>query len=188
MDHFYMNPCFGENWFTYQDMYSAMVKRFPSGSHFVEIGAWKGRSAAYMGVEIINSGKNILFDTIDTFQGSIEHQDNDVIVQRKLFDVFSENTKPVAHAIRPVVNDSVTAASTYADASIDFVFIDGDHTYVGVKKDIIAWLPKVKPGGIIAGHDYASWFPDTMRGIEECFPGRNVKSPWIDDQSWLVQL
>ena len=188
MDHFYMLPSFGEDWFTYKEMYSAMVKRFPSGSHFVEIGAWKGKSAAYMGVEIVNSGKNIRFDTVDTFQGSVEHQQNEVILQKRLFDVFSENIKPVAHVVNPVVSDSVAAAASYADASLDFVFIDGDHSYEGVKKDIIAWLPKVKPGGIIAGHDYASWFPDTMRGIEECFPGKNVKSPWIDDQSWLVQL
>lgn len=188
MDHFYYDGCFGENWFTYQDMYSAMVNRFPSGSHFVEIGAWKGRSAAYMAVEIINSGKNIRFDTVDTFQGSVEHQDNEVIVQKKLFDVFYENIKPVLHVVNPVVSDSAVAASNYANASLDFVFIDGDHTREGVKRDIIAWLPKVKPGGVIAGHDYAPWFPETMRGVEECFPGKNVKSPWVDDQSWFVQL
>lgn len=45
-------------------------------------------------------------------------------------------------------------AKEFEDGSIDFVFIDADHSYKSVKKDILAWLPKVKKGGIIAGHDY----------------------------------
>ncbi len=40
------------------------------------------------------------------------------------------------------------------DESIDTLFIDGDHTYEGVKKDIEAWMPKVKKGGTIIFHDY----------------------------------
>ena len=54
MKHFYEK--LGENWFTYPKLYSAVVEKFPSGSHFVEVGTWKGMSAAYMAVEIINSG------------------------------------------------------------------------------------------------------------------------------------
>ena len=62
MNHFhYKIP----GWFTFPRLYSTMVDRFPSGAHFVEVGTWQGSSAAYMAVEIINSGKNIKFDCID---------------------------------------------------------------------------------------------------------------------------
>mgnify|MGYP003349871615 CR=1 FL=1 len=75
MQHFYENigP---ENWFNYQDLYRMVVEKYPSGSHFIEVGSWKGRSSAFMAVEIINSGKNIKFDCVDTWEGSPEHADD----------------------------------------------------------------------------------------------------------------
>ena len=55
---------------------------------------------------------------------------------------------------------SVDAAKDFKDESIDFVFIDGDHSFLGVTQDLAAWLPKVKVGGIVSGHD----FSDSPRG------------------------
>ncbi len=40
------------------------------------------------------------------------------------------------------------------DASLDFVYLDADHTYSAIKSDIAAWWPKVRVGGTLAGHDY----------------------------------
>ena len=51
MEHFYQSVG-EENWFDYQELYSSMVNHFCDGAHFVEVGSWKGRSAAFMGVEI----------------------------------------------------------------------------------------------------------------------------------------
>jgi hypothetical protein len=42
----------------------------------------------------------------------------------------------------------------FEDNSLDFVYIDANHTYEGVKEDIKYWYPKVKPGGLLLGHDY----------------------------------
>lgn len=49
---------------------------------------------------------------------------------------------------------SVDAAKDVADRSLDFVFIDGNHVYEAVLEDLAAWVPKVRPGGLVAGHDY----------------------------------
>jgi uncharacterized Rossmann fold enzyme len=49
---------------------------------------------------------------------------------------------------------SMEAARDIPDGSLDFVFIDADHSYEGCKADIEAWLPKVRKGGFISGHDY----------------------------------
>jgi hypothetical protein len=49
---------------------------------------------------------------------------------------------------------SQVAVRHFADGSLDFVYIDGDHRYQAVVADIASWLPKVRSGGIIAGHDY----------------------------------
>jgi hypothetical protein len=50
--------------------------------------------------------------------------------------------------------DTVAASQQFADGSLDFVYIDADHSYEGCKRDILAWAPKVRSRGILAGHDY----------------------------------
>jgi predicted O-methyltransferase YrrM len=56
--------------------------------------------------------------------------------------------------IVPIRLKSDEAAKFFADESIDYIYIDGDHTKDGVQLDIVSWLPKVKNGGIIGGHDW----------------------------------
>jgi predicted O-methyltransferase YrrM len=50
--------------------------------------------------------------------------------------------------------DSVNGALKFADESLDFVYIDADHKYASVLMDISTWYPKVRKGGIVAGHDF----------------------------------
>lgn len=49
---------------------------------------------------------------------------------------------------------SSEAAQDFADNSLDFVFIDGNHEFRHVVNDIADWLPKIRKGGIMSGHDY----------------------------------
>ena len=136
-----------------------MLEKFSGPAHFVEIGSYKGRSSSYMAVEIVNSGKSITFDCVDTWKGSEEHQQGQSfedldVVNNQLYEVFIQNMKPVEGYYTAKRMSSVEAAETYSDNSLDFVFIDAAHDYDSVKQDIISWLPKVKKGGIISGHDY----------------------------------
>lgn len=165
MEHFYQN--LGENWFTYPTLYSEMVDYFPEGSHFVEVGTWKGMSAAYMAVEIINSGKNIKFDCVDTWE-FVEQNDIPQEDYHDLHNIFLTNISPVKHIINPVKELSWEGAKHYEDESLDFVFIDAAHDYESVKKDINAWYPKVKKTGVIAGHDYA-WGEGVRQAVNEFF-------------------
>lgn len=56
--------------------------------------------------------------------------------------------------------DSLSAAKRVLDGSLDFVYIDADHDYQSCRQDIEAWFPKVRHGGIVAGHDYLNWTRD----------------------------
>lgn len=49
---------------------------------------------------------------------------------------------------------SMDALKDFADGSLDFVYIDGDHRFPYIAEDIFHWYSKVRKGGIIAGHDY----------------------------------
>lgn len=154
MEHFYYKI---HGWFDFQNLYSQAVNSAPNeGSHFVEVGSWKGTSSSYMAVEIANSGKKIKFDCVDTWLGSPEHQKGDQpeVNQGILFEVFQKNMEPVKDYYNPIRMDSIEAAKLYEDNSLDFVFIDAAHDTESVINDIKAWFPKVKSGGYICGHDY----------------------------------
>ena len=62
---------------------------------------------------------------------------------------------------------SEEAAKHVVNRSLDFVFIDADHSYEGCKEDIAAWAPKVRPGGLIMGHDYGSRKWGVKRAVNE---------------------
>ena len=171
MEHFYQN--LGENWFTYPSLYKQMVDKFPSNSHFVEVGVWKGMSAAYMAVEIINSNKSIKFDCIDTWDFVESQIDIAEELYTDLYKTFLTNIEPVKHIINPIKSLSWDGAQYYNDQSLDFIFIDAAHDYDSVKKDITAWFPKIKTGGVIAGHDY-TWCDDVKRAVNEYFAGRTI--------------
>ena len=155
MDHYYQNI---HGWFDFQNVYSFIVAKIESPAVFVEVGTWKGMSTAYLGVEISNSKKNIRVYAVDTFEGSDEpaHKEDPSIINNTLYDEFCKNIEPVNDIIIPIRKASVVASEDFDDSSLDFVFIDGGHTYEDVYADICAWLPKIKSGGWIAGHDYGS--------------------------------
>jgi hypothetical protein len=179
LKHIYQDPQFGESWFTYPNLYSGMVERFSSGSKFVEVGSWKGKSSSYMAVEIINSGKEIDFYCVDTWKGGREHQDMEDIDE--LYSTFIDNMKPVEEYYSPMRMTSLEAASKFEDNSLDFVFLDGSHHYEDVKDDINAWFPKIKNGGVLAGHDYTGWW-SVRNAVNELIPNFTVSEEcWIYD-------
>lgn len=164
MQHFYKSI---QGWFSYLPLYQDMVQSARDGAHFVEVGSWKGKSSAFMAVEIANSGKKIKFDCVDTWLGSDEkaHHKDAAVQAGHLYELFLTNISPVEQYINPVRLPSVEAAALYEDASLDFVMIDAAHDYNNVLADLKAWLPKVKVGGVIAGDDY-NW-PGVKQAVAE---------------------
>jgi len=179
MEHFYKNIN-SDNWFGYESLYSSMVSKFDSGSRFVEVGSWKGMSSCFMAVEIINSGKNIQFDCVDTWEFFDWFVDIQKSAYENLYEIFLENIEPVKNNINVVKMISWEGASNYENESIDFVFIDAGHDYESVKKDLISWLPKVKKSGVIAGHDY--YHKPVFDAVHELIGEKNINtngSCWI---------
>lgn len=167
MNHFYFSI---DGWFGFEDIYREAVERYDGV--FVEVGAWKGRSTAFLAVAAIRSGKPIDLHVVDTFAGSDEdahRTDPDIGNLRAVFD---RNMEPVAHFLTVHQMESVEAAKQFSDASLDFVMIDGAHDCASVKADIAAWLPKVRPGGWLCGDDI-EWGSDrpVMQAVEEMLPG-----------------
>jgi predicted O-methyltransferase YrrM len=169
MEHFYQNI---EGWFSYEYLYKHVVEQAKDGALFVEVGSFKGRSSAYLATQIVNSGKKIQLDLVDTWQGSTEHQaggDCEVkeVVEGTLYETFLNNMKPVEGHYRAVRMTSLEAAEQYEDNSIDFIMIDGEHSLEAVTNDIRAFLPKMKSGGIMTGDDAQPWNPVREAAVNE---------------------
>lgn len=125
---------------------------------FVEVGSFKGRSSAAIWDLISESRKNISLICVDTWVGSEEHQkgerheDRDV-VNNELYNRFVENMGSRIETIKSLKMTSLQA-SAYLDNNISAVFLDAAHDYKNVLLDIKSWILKIKPGGILCGHDY----------------------------------
>lgn len=123
------------------------------GVMIAEIGSWKGMSTAVI-TKTIKPFNGVVF-AIDHWQGSEGVPEHKQAETNDMLNTFRHNMKTLGllDSVRPVVMDSATAASIFKYATLDMVFIDADHRYSRVKQDIELWLPKLKQGGIIAGHD-----------------------------------
>lgn len=87
--------------------------------------------------------------------------------QKKLNSIY-EHTKRLLAPYKNctiIRKTSMDAAKDFADGSLDFVYIDGNHQFKYVAEDISEWSKKVKKGGVIAGHDYIYTNPRTQAGI-----------------------
>jgi hypothetical protein len=94
---------------------------------------------------------------------------------------FYERASCYGSRVNILEKDSAEAASYVPDESLDFVFIDGDHTYEACRRDILHWTPKVKQGGWILGHDFIE-FVGVNQAVKELF--HTVNAPESVDESW----
>jgi predicted O-methyltransferase YrrM len=126
------------------NLYDRAIREAKDGSVFVEIGCYKGKSTCYMIDAIKRSGKKISFYVFDNFStlGDVEQEFLDNLGGDRL------------SRIKFLKRDSVVASRRFEDSSVDFVFIDTDHYASQLSKELIAWIPKMKPGGLVSGHDH----------------------------------
>jgi len=146
------------------------VKRLNPKGLLVEIGTYRGKSAKFY--SLANPEIKIL--TIDlVFFKHPRHESEGVYIDEKVLKNGN---------IFQVKGDSPEIAKRF-NWKIDFLFIDGDHKYSVVKKDITGWAPHVKVGGYIAFHDY---YPTHSAG-----QGREVADAvddWVKDNTEFVKV
>lgn len=141
--------------------YRRLVEDLPDGGTMVEIGVYKGRSLC--SVADIIKRKNIKVWAVDCFTGTkAEGQNESNFKEEFLNNCRRFGIEPIA-----IENDSIIAASLFEDGFFDLIFIDADHRYECIKKDVEACLPKLKEHGTISGHDYGGSWEGISRFINE---------------------
>jgi predicted O-methyltransferase YrrM len=139
----------------------------------VEIGSYQGRSTRAMG----DSAKGIVYAvddwkglrTIDTEWWTKETPKD---VRETLFERFVANMQDLIDIGKVTIICSDHAKVSELAPKADMIFIDGDHSYAGVKRDIETWLPLLNEGGLICGHDANQG--ELMRAVNELLPGNAV--------------
>ena len=123
----------------------------------VEIGSYIGASSLMIAMGL--TGRGNLY-CIDTWKNNA--------MTEGTWDTYSNfklNTESVADTIIMMQSDSSSAGKSFKK-KIDFLFINGDHNYAGVKRDVDAWFDKLKSGGTIIMHD-SGWAEGVIRVMKE---------------------
>jgi predicted O-methyltransferase YrrM len=103
------------------------------------------------------------------------------------FDLIEQSFRTMAKNydnIEIIKNFSKHASFGFKNKSLDFVYIDGDHSYDAAVEDIEHWLPKIKSGGYIAGHDIAIY--NVLYAVQKTLDTSNMIT--FSDTSWLVKV
>lgn len=163
-----------EGYFDYPHVYNQAVDEAENGSTIVEIGSWLGQSMSYLAQNLMAKGWSGRLVSVDTFKGEDNQVAHKAVIEAHKGDIrpqFEQNLRDcgVHHMVEIVQSDSAAAAEQFQDGECSFVFIDAAHDYLSVQRDVLAWVPKMKPGGLMAGHDYPC--PDVHRAVCECFAG-----------------
>lgn len=93
--------------------------------------------------------------------------------------------------VKIIKGDSIEIVSQFKNNILDFVYIDGNHQYEFVKKDINVWYQKIKIGGYICGHDYTLQWKGVMQAVDEFAKEHNLKFNFKQDDEistdWWIE-
>lgn len=160
----------------------------PSNSTAVEVGVFR----AYNLVKILENcnliSKIYGVDKYEPYVDYIEVPTN-TVDQEKINRVRAGAYKEISLSkdkdkIVLLETDSISASKLFEDNSLDFIFLDSYLTKEDVEMDIDAWYPKLKQGGVFAGHD---WEPDNQvdLAIKEFGKKNNINNISFYDMVWV---
>lgn len=180
--------------FSYNTVHNSvrMVPKCP-GYGLVELLSNKGK---IVGIEIgcdeavtteflVRNLPDLHLHSIDPY---CEYRDwNGTIVAERtdVYNLAMDRMRPYSDRFTMHKKLSSECVSDFEDNSLDFIFVDGIHTYDGVKEDCLNYYSKVKPGGIFSGHDF-SMIPDVNRAVNEFASslGKQIMTTEVDVWYW----
>mgnify|MGYP000214067224 CR=1 FL=1 len=146
----------------------------------VEIGSYAGQSTELFSKHF----KSVI--AIDPFIN--DYDPNDITCEfMKLEDVYVKFTELINkfNNVRHIRMTSDDAIKSLLESEVDFVYIDGLHTYNQVSLDIDNYLQIIKPSGLIGGHDYHSTWQGVINAINEKLGEPDMT---FKDTSWIKKL
>ena len=157
-------------------------------NHQVKIGAEIGVGTGPTTKHLMDTHPDLQWIGVDHFPHGYPLEAGGVIGEERAREVrgkFTNLFDRYQPRLRWLDTTSLDAAKTIEDGSLDLVFIDADHSYEGCRDDILAWRPKLRPGGWLSGHDYCHYrYPGVVRAVREYVPGFKLEEDFV----WFVQV
>lgn len=153
-------------YFDFAALYDRVARSLPTHARVVEVGCLYGRSLVYLAHAAKRHGKRAEVWGVDLGAGLDGAPDYHHV------GTLTANVRAagVQDVVRVVAAESTAGAAAFADGTLDFAFVDAAHDYHSVRCDLQAWWPKVKPGGLLAGHDYRDpGSPGVAKAVDEFF-------------------
>lgn len=157
-------------------------------------GAEIGCACGTFARQMLSTWKGIGYRMVDPWekQSPDVYQDN---MNDSDFDNFYKLCTELANKDKRVTlirKLSIEAAPLHDDNSLDFVYIDGNHSYRNVMEDIGAWFPKVKLGGILCGHDFVDktgdgWFCQVESAVKRWATEHDLPIWLTPCTSWWIE-
>ena len=166
------------------DPLNQLVKDYLNGKENligIQIGSYRGESAQIF----LNSNAFIKFYCIDSWIKGYDPADGTSNAPFKEIEEDFDNRFKNNKIIIKIKNMSSKVFNMFEDNSIDFIYIDGCHRYQNVKEDLINYVPKIKIGGLICGHDYGGGghIAGVKKAVDEFFNTPPIKT--YSDRSWV---
>lgn len=170
-------------WFNYANYYTWLAGQSDI-SKVAEIGVWKGHAITYLAKAMLKTKKDFHLYAVDVWETWIgrpmvvpitpEAMPAFLEEVRHVYEIYNKNVQDagVRKYITDIKMDSHSAAARFKDNELDAVYIDANHSYEYVKKDIELWRVKVRPGGVISGHDYR--IEDVRKAVHELLSGIKI--------------
>ena len=154
-----------------------------------EVGVWRGENS----FELLEAFPKLFLWMVDEYKRSNCLEDSRLAkLMQSDFDAAKKEAwdKTTYDEIRRVqiTQKSAKASDLLKNEVLDFVFIDASHAYEDVHADILAWKDKVRPGGLITGHDYSNLKSKAgvVQAVDEIFGGlANIDRGRV---WWVIQI
>ena len=157
----------------------------------VEIGSWQGRSSTFLARAVKESG-NGNFYAIDHFGGNVGKEELYAIngSLSSLKDSFNDNLSRFGLIDSVNLLDMVNtqACEKIKGKKIRFLFIDGDHTKDGVKKDIELFFPQLEKGSIVVFDDYFEGFSGLIEAVDEILEKYNFDKVFYHRHTLVIKI
>lgn len=142
-----------------------MLKLFPKGMAVMEIGVFLGEFSQIL-LDTLEPKKLHL---VDPFCGIVESGDKDGenVVSADLAIEYENVRSRFKHRQNVLIHKCYSSEIEFPDNYFDLIYIDGDHSYCGVRHDLHLSFCKLKNGGILSGHDYTPRFFGCMKAVDE---------------------
>lgn len=168
-------------------------KKLPQNGILAEIGVWQCKNAKKL-YEHCSPSKMVLVDIWKTIKKMGDEKNANENVWEQYYQKALAFAK--SHDNTTVIRDySVNASKTFKDHYFDIIYIDAGHSYESCLADLNAWYPKIKPGGILCGHDYnenKSKGYGVIKAVDEFLKEHNLEIFMLSDvksaRDWAVKV